>query len=61
MALYLDEIWLAWDSPARAKQVLQTFEPMATGGFPWPEGVTLVAGPTMPRPSPASASPWHTG
>ncbi|MEO8604846.1 MAG: hypothetical protein ABI629_19930 [bacterium] len=45
MPLYLDEIWLSWDSPERARQVLQTFQPMAGGGFPWPEGVALVAGP----------------
>lgn len=45
MPLYLDEIWLSWDSPARAKQVLQQFDGMARGDFPYPEGVTQVAGP----------------
>ena len=45
MPLYLDEIWISWDSPARAKQVLQQFEGMAHGTFPYPEGVTQVAGP----------------
>ena len=45
MPLYLDEIWLKWDSFDRAKQVLNQFRPMATGDFPYPEGVTLKAGP----------------
>jgi hypothetical protein len=45
MPLYLDEIWLAWDSPERAKQVLTQFRSMSTGEFPYPEGVTLKAGP----------------
>ena len=45
MPLYLDEIWISWDSPARAKQVLRQFEGMARGDFPYPEGVTQVAGP----------------
>ena len=45
MPLYLDEIWLSWDSPARAKQVLQQFGGMARGDLPYPEGVTQVAGP----------------
>jgi hypothetical protein len=43
--LYLDEIWLQFDSPDGAKRALQTFLPMAGEGFPWPEGVRLVAGP----------------
>jgi hypothetical protein len=45
MPLYLDEIWITCDSPARAKQALQAFRPMDGAGFPWPEGVRLVAGP----------------
>jgi len=45
MPLYLDEIWLQCDSPERAKQALQAFRPMDGAGFPWPEGVTLIAGP----------------
>jgi hypothetical protein len=43
--LYLDELWLKWDSPEKAKQVLTQFRTMGTGGFPFPEGVTLKAGP----------------
>ncbi|MBX3024080.1 hypothetical protein KF840_04135 [bacterium] len=45
MPLYLDEIWIHWDSPARAREVLQQFSGMANGTFPYPEGVTQVAGP----------------
>ncbi len=45
MPLYLDELWLKWDSPDKAKQVLTQFRAMGTGGFPYPEGVTLKAGP----------------
>jgi hypothetical protein len=45
MPLYLDEIWLKWDSFDKAKQVLNQFRSMATGQFPFPEGVTLEAGP----------------
>lgn len=45
MPLYLDEIWLKWDSVDRAKQVLQTFRGMGHGDFPYPPGVTLKAGP----------------
>jgi hypothetical protein len=45
MPLYLDEIWLKWDSFDRAQQVLSQFRSMATGQFPYPEGVTLKAGP----------------
>ena len=45
MPLYLDEIWLKWDSVDRAKQVLQQFRAMATTEFPYPEGVSLKAGP----------------
>jgi hypothetical protein len=45
MPLYLDEIWLKWDSLDRAKQVLSQFRSMTTGQFPYPEGVTLTAGP----------------
>jgi hypothetical protein len=45
MPLYLDEIWLKWDSSDKAKQVLTQFRTMAGGQFPYPEGVTLKAGP----------------
>lgn len=45
MPLYLDEIWLKWDSPDKAKQVLTQFRTMAGGQFPYPDGVTLKAGP----------------
>jgi hypothetical protein len=45
MPLYLDEIWLKWDSPEKAKQVLAQFRSMATGQFPYPEGVSLQARP----------------
>lgn len=45
MSLYLDELWLRWSSPAEAKQVLERFAPMGHGDFPWPEGVSLKAGP----------------
>ena len=45
MPLYLDEIWLKWDSSTMAKQVLTQFRSMAGGDFPYPEGVTLKAGP----------------
>jgi hypothetical protein len=45
MPLYLDELWLNWDSPASAKRSLAAFQPMANPGFAWPESVTLVAGP----------------
>lgn len=45
MPLYLDEIWLKWDSPERAKQVLTQFRGMGTGDFAFPKGVTLKAGP----------------
>jgi hypothetical protein len=45
MPLYLDEIWLKWDSPERAKQVLTQFRGMGTGDFAFPKGVTLQAGP----------------
>ena len=45
MPLYLDEIWLKWDSFERAQQVLAQFRSMATEQFPYPEGVTLKAGP----------------
>ena len=45
MPLYLDEIWLKWDSIDKAKQVLTQFRSMGSGGFPYPEGVTLKAGP----------------
>jgi hypothetical protein len=43
--LYLDEIWLKWDSFDRAKQALTQFSHMASGEFPYPEGVSLHAGP----------------
>jgi hypothetical protein len=45
MPLYLDEIWLRWDSFDQAKQVLTQFSSMASGRFAYPEGVTLKAGP----------------
>ena len=45
MPLYLDEIWLKWESADQAKQVLTQFRTMAGGQFPYPEGVTLKAGP----------------
>jgi len=45
MPLYLDEIWLKWDSVDRAKQVLTQFASMASGDFPYPDGVSLKAGP----------------
>ena len=43
MPLYLDEIWLNWSDPAQAKQTLQRFQSITSGGFP--PGVTLKAGP----------------
>jgi hypothetical protein len=45
MPLYLDEIWLQWDSFEKAKQVLTQFSAMASGEFPYPDGVSLEAGP----------------
>ena len=45
MPLYLDEIWLTWSNPERAKQALVQFRGMATADFPYPEGVSLKAGP----------------
>ena len=45
MPLYLDEIWLKWDSFERAKEVLAQFSQMATRQFAYPEGVSLHAGP----------------
>ena len=45
MPLYLDEIWLKWDSSERAKQALTRFSHMASGDFPYPEGVSVHAGP----------------
>ena len=45
MALYLDEIWLKWKDAERARRALSTFSGMASGSFPFPEGVRLVAGP----------------
>lgn len=45
MPLYLDEIWLKWDSSERAKQALTQFSSMADGDFPYPEGVSVHAGP----------------
>jgi len=44
MPLYLDEIWLQWDSPQTARRALATFRNMDSD-FPWPPGVRLVAGP----------------
>jgi hypothetical protein len=45
MPLYLDEIWLGWKDAAQAKETLQRFQSMGTGGFGFPPGVTLKAGP----------------
>ena len=45
MPLYLDELWLDWSSPEAGRQALERLLPMAEPGFPWPPGVTLVAGP----------------
>jgi hypothetical protein len=45
MPLYLDEIWLKWPNVERAKQALEQFRSMATKDFPYPEGVSLRAGP----------------
>ena len=47
MPLYLDEIWLKWDSFDKAKQVLNQFRSIGggSGAFPYPEGVTAKAGP----------------
>lgn len=45
MPLYLDEIWLPCEAPDRARQALAAFRPMDGASFPWPEGVTRVAGP----------------
>lgn len=45
MPLYLDEIWLHWSSAEQAKEVLTRFATMASGDFPYPEGVSLKAGP----------------
>ena len=44
MALYLDEIWLRWDTVADARRSLAAFSGMA-GGLGYPEGVRLEAGP----------------
>jgi|ERR1700687_307419 len=44
MPLYLDEIWLRWDSPETARRALNMFRNMDSD-FPWPPGVRLVAGP----------------
>jgi hypothetical protein len=45
MPLYLDEIWLRWRSADEAKATLSSFASMASGEFPYPAGVSLVAGP----------------
>jgi hypothetical protein len=45
MSLYLDEIWLHWDSPETAQRALTTFRSMDSESFNWPPGVRLVAGP----------------
>ena len=45
MPLYLDEIWLKWSSAEQATQALKQFRNMGTGQFPYPEGVSLAAGP----------------
>lgn len=45
MPLYLDEIWLQWDSVATARRALTMFRSMDSDAFGWPPGVRLVAGP----------------
>jgi len=45
MSLYLDEIWLQWDSPDTARRALSVFRTMDSESFSWPPGVRLVAGP----------------
>jgi hypothetical protein len=45
MPLYLDEIWLKWSNVEGAKMALQQFRSMVTKDFPYPEGVSLKAGP----------------
>ena len=45
MPLYLDEIWLQWQSAAEAKTTLERFLGMENGQFGFPEGVRLAAGP----------------
>ena len=52
MALYLDEIWLEWKDADAARRALSTFSGMATGSFPFPEGVRLVAGPWFSNEEP---------
>jgi len=44
MPLYLDEIWLRWDTVADARRSLAAFSGMAAG-LGYPEGVRLEAGP----------------
>jgi hypothetical protein len=44
MPLYLDEIWLQWDSVETARRALTVFRNMDSD-FAWPPGVRLVAGP----------------
>ena len=45
MPLYLDEIWLHWNSPETARRALTVFRSMDSDSFGWPPGVRLVAGP----------------
>ena len=45
MPLYLDELWLCWESAAEAKASLERFLSMGDGQFAFPEGVRLAAGP----------------
>lgn len=44
MSLYLDEIWIQWDSVETARRALTMFRSMDST-FNWPPGVRLVAGP----------------
>src|SRR5438045_885255 len=45
MPLYLDELWLDWKDVDTARRSLATFAGMGDGGFNFPPGVQLVAGP----------------
>jgi hypothetical protein len=47
MPLYLDEIWLHWDSVETARRALTMFRGMDSDSFGWPPGVRLVAGPWL--------------
>src|SRR5947209_5067929 len=52
MALYLDEIWLAWTDTEGARRTLSVFHGMNSDSFPFPEGVRLVAGPWFSNEEP---------